>query len=748
MEDQDILNELLERIKNMEKRNDNLKIEIQNKKVELMKFDNNAMEEEKDNNNNKNIINEEKEKKSKEENDKKKEKMPTEEEDKKLGERALYDLKTIKHNSENIDNTVSEITIQYITQEQYSNLYIMGDFTKWEPISMKKSKDIFSYKVILLKGFKYYYSFQAGDQIIINFNSEYESNPRTLQPQNFVDLSDKGKEPQIFDFQNDMNILEIAQKNYFLSKLEINEEEFLFLDKFKRHINISKKLGKEKMDKFNILSDSIYSYYDYKFRFIRPYEVTSKLMNLKIFFEGRILAHYYYYDQKEKPWFFYYKIMSIADNYSFQCIKMYDNNKIKINMKYYNDYHYYYSIKFEQISLAPITEKSKDYHLLPPEESRKVLTDYDKDTDGILKAHFKTLIGLRNQPINNPVPSNMMMNLDIAYRSLFNYTRSYGSIIVIPDRVEPDRINVNDYEFSYSLNRVNKVKNKREGSFVEFQAIDETVEKAKIPFGLKIFYSIKNKKIKIIHYHILDKDLRDKKINIQEIDSKADPITFAKNEEHIKSNELLLLVMDSYPFKLYYQGNEVKMDAFCVEENKLYLLSSPNSDSYFNGMYVTVNSIEDKLKYDIVEQCSEFSKNDIINGVDVVVSYDNIKNLVTEPMMLAVSPCLLKKIPIDQEMELKKLKFVSELKGKNDLEKYFFINEKINDLRKYSKEDINKMEAKEKEKIMANLNEYKLAMPSIMKYIENNEMWDQLDMATILSSDIENIIKLFKINKS
>ena len=47
-----------------------------------------------------------------------------------------------------------------------------------------------------------------------------------------------------------MNILKNAQKNYFLSKLIVDDEELLFLDKFKRHIIISKEICKENYNQY------------------------------------------------------------------------------------------------------------------------------------------------------------------------------------------------------------------------------------------------------------------------------------------------------------------------------------------------------------------------------------------------------------------------------------------------------------------------------------------------------------------
>jgi len=440
-------------------------------------------------------------------------------------------------------------------------------------------------------------------------------------------------------------------------------------------------------------------------------------------------------ETKDNQYKYYYKIISITDSFCFNCIKLYDNNNIKIDMKYYNDIRYYYTISFDQISLEPYDPNSKLYYLLSKEESTKILTDYNNNKDNILRAYFTTLNNLKNNT-NNTQNQNPL--------GIINYIRNYGSILVTPKRVEPSGIKADDYEFQYSLNKITKVKNKKEGSYIEFQAIDETAEKAKKPFRVKVYYCIKDNKIKIIHYHILDKDLRDIKINIKEIEKNTDPHTLKKSEEHIKSNELLLLVLESNPLKLYYKGKKVKMEGIKIDENEIYLLESPNTDSFFNKMYVTVDEIGDKMKYDLIEQCNEFTikSEGIVNGVDVVVSYDNNRNYVTEPIMLGVSPCLLKKISTYEKNNLQKNKN-NELKDKNEMDKYIIINQKINEYKKFSKETIDKMKQKEKDDILLNLKEYKEAMNSVMNYIQSMEMWDTIEQASTLNTEIEDLIKLF-----
>mgnify|MGYP002624709647 CR=1 FL=1 len=735
--EQDLLNELLERINNAEKRNENLRKNIQNKKNELKLLDGTISEEEK------NKIENEKKKVEK------KAKIPTIDEDQKLSERFLYEYQNIKNNSYEIERGSMEYTIEYITQEQHSKLYIMGDFTNWELIPMKKTKDIFSYSIVLLKGFKYYYSFQSGDQLIIDYNNQYEQNPKNYQIQNYIDLVIDGKPSQPFDSERELNILKIAQKNYYFIKLNEDKDEISFLDKFKRHIIAGKEITQNKREEYNILTNSIYTFYDSQFKNIRPFDNYFKLNNLSLYFKDRILVHNS--ESKELKCKYFYKILSLSDHYEFRCLKLYDNNNIKIDSVYYSEYMNNYNFRLDIISIDPIDDNSKLYHLLTKEESTKILSDYNNDKENVLKAYFKTLNNLKNEASNNliePPMQNSLINNE-NFISLRNYFR-YRNILVTPYKVEPERIKITDYEFHYSYNRITKVKNKKEGSFVQFEAIDDAALKAKKPFRFKLYYSIKNKNINIIHCHVIDKDLRKNKIIMKEIDKDTDPHILKKDENYIKNEELLLLIKEQNPIKLYFKGKKVKAEFIKIEENKLYNLESSNTDSIFNKMYVNVNKIEDKRNYDLIEKCNEFSYNlgefgDIQDGVDVQVIYDNNKHYVVEPIMLAVSPCLLKNITAYEERLLNKNR-INELKNDKNMSQmdiYISIKKNMNDYRKYNKETFDKLEQKKKDEIFLKLNQDKESMTNVCNYIQQMEMWETVEEAYNILEEIKNLINLF-----
>ena len=748
MEDQNnILCEFLERIKSLENSNKNLKESISKKKEELQKITEEISKP----------INPEATKivLSK--------KIATEQQGEFESQKALQNYRSLRYNTGNIRENCKEYIIEYISQEQHNNLYIMGDFTKWELTPMKKTKDIFSYKAILLKGFKYYYSFQAGDQILLDYNNPYEANPKNTQVQNFIDLNEPGKNV-VFDCNKDMNILQLIEKNYFLSQINIKEEEFLFLSKLKHHGTISREINKEAKEKQFNLFKSINTYYDLLYQNVNPYSKLNKFSIIRQYLKNRILSKTY-----ENNITYYYRIHNINENCVIESIKLYDNNHIKVKSESYAQSGFYYTIVPSNVTSIKSEENNKKYYLLPLEESQKILEDYNKDDKSIIKAYFKTLLNLKNN--NNT--SNNNTNIEDAENIFSEYRRS--RILVTPKKIEPEGINMDDYDFYYSLNKIIKVRNKKEGSEVMFTVVDESAEKRNRPNRYEIYYGIKDNKINLIHIHVLDKDLRNVKMIIKEIGLKEDPHTLKKDEEYIKNNQLLLITQGQNILKLYYKGKKVKMQAVKIEENKLYLLQSPNPDSFFNRMYVTVENFEEKLKYDLIEQCNKFTyslENNMLNGVDVKVSFNSEKEYVTEKVMLATSPCLLKRVTTYEEYTLyqrnpKAEKDKEKEKDKNkdnidknknnnsnefnsfnymtEIDQFFTIVQKMGELRKYkNKENIDKLTPDEKNKIIKELDQYSKAMIMIMDYIQASEMWENLDEATNITSEINDLMKLLK----
>ena len=724
------MTEMMEKIKNLEKRNQRLKAEIETKKIKIIEWEKNILK----------INHKEKENQIK---PKTKNYFISQKEDKNLGETFLKEININKNNIEEIEDNIKNITIKYSTQEFHRELYITGDFTNWELRPMDKVKGIFIYETILLKGYKYYYHFQInGEEIIDYYNSPFQQNPKTLEVQNYLDLSENKENPPQFDFDTDMKVLESYRNKYYLSKININEDnerEILFLDKFKRHIVKSNEMLLDKNLELYKLNNSINKYYDKLY--IEPYDKGNIYKSLKSRIYNRVLVHYDTNLSKTKKIKYFFKIINFNDNI-FQCMKLYDNNNIKINISYYTKLKYFYSIKSSKISTHNLNLNKIDdnlYYLLSEEESEKILDYYKKDNNNIIKAYFKTLKNLKRYG-NEETENLNRIREDI-------YNQPPESFIVIPNRIEPIGININDYEFLYSMNRITKVKNKKEGSYVEFEAIDETVEKEKKPVKFKIYYNIKDDKINIIHCHAIENSLQNIKIEIKEIHKYINPHILKKKEEYVKKDELLLIVVESNPIKLYYKGKKVKMECIKLEENKLYLVETKD-DYMYNKMYVTINKIENKeINKDLEDNyiCNEYlyKFDNIKNGVEVELSYDNNKKYIKEKKIFCLTPCILSKLSTYEENALKSKNENSEEKNLNEIDKYLMIKNKMKDYKKYNKEKIDKMEQNEKQNILSILKDYKESMNMILNFIQINEMWEVIDDAINLSKEIEDLIVLF-----
>ena len=195
------------------------------------------------------------------------------------------------------------------------------------------------------------------------------------------------------------------------------------------------------------------------------------------------------------------------------------------------------------------------------------------------------------------------------------------------------------------------------------------------------------------------------------------------------------------------------MNSIKIEENKIYLLRTPNIDSFFNNMYVKVTNFDKKLNYDLVEQCNEFSYSldnisNIQNGVDVQVVFDNQKNFVSEEMMLAVTPCLLKPITTYEENVFRqKMPNIITNSNNDKIQKYMEIKQKFFEIKENNIDKMDKLTKEEKDKIILELNEYTKSLENLLEYFEENELWDNIDEAANVAADIIYFIIYEKINE-
>ena len=167
-------------------------------------------------------------------------------------------------NRSTILENVKEVIVQYIPFEQYNALWIMGDFTGWEPKQMNRHKDVFSYPSILITGFKYYYCMSFRDQMIVDMNHEYETNPLNFQVNNYIDLKDLNKKETIpFDYKVHGGILSEARKNYTKARMG-NINEVYLLEKLVEFSTRLKERSSYIYNKRQELGNKLQKFYEYE----------------------------------------------------------------------------------------------------------------------------------------------------------------------------------------------------------------------------------------------------------------------------------------------------------------------------------------------------------------------------------------------------------------------------------------------------------------------------------------------------
>jgi hypothetical protein len=118
---------------------------------------------------------------------------------------------------------VKPVSITYIPNDDPRKLYVMGDFTGWELLEMKKEVgNIFTYNSLLMTGFKYFYCFFAEDQPVVDFGNLFEENPTNGQIHNVIYLANQENKFEDYDHNSHKKVLEASRKHYY--KKQIGDE--------------------------------------------------------------------------------------------------------------------------------------------------------------------------------------------------------------------------------------------------------------------------------------------------------------------------------------------------------------------------------------------------------------------------------------------------------------------------------------------------------------------------------------------
>jgi hypothetical protein len=276
----------------------------------------------------------------------------------------------------------------------------------------------------------------------------------------------------------------------------------------------------------------------------------------------------------------------------------------------------------------------------------------------------------------------------------------------------------------------NKIETKER--MVETKTKKEIIKKKQIkPKQYIIYYTFsEEKKVIILHCHILDKTFKYKKMIIKDILDNEDPHLLKRDKKYINSYDLLLINKSSGPIKLYFKGKKVQMVSKLINTNKLYRIKSIKQyESPFHNVIIYINPIKSSLKLnnEIIEKCQEITYNgkEILNGIDAKVQYNESFG---DDTNLALSPCLLVELSLEEENSLKNKpkKEVKKEKKSYELQKLDLIEKEMEKYRKYTKDTIKNMKRSEKDDIAITLDDYKSTMDILCNYVQEKELWDLL----------------------
>jgi hypothetical protein len=397
-------------------------------------------------------------------------------------------------------------------------------------------------------------------------------------------------------------------------------------------------------------------------------------------------------------------------------LQLFDSNGIKVNIKLYAS-----KGNFYKISLKGLAENN--FTIYPYEKSELIKTQFNTDTSQELKIWFS----MRE--------SNSVLGQDG-----FVYSRMRGKVFT-PEKATPEGVDLSQYDIVNDGNQIIEVKNKIDGYRVVFSYEEIKSEFDSLPVTLQVYYSYFKKTLNILHLHSLDDTLLLSK------GYEAVHLDRHENTESHKDTENLKLIFKNYRLNRVFKKSEkneikeIKFEEFNFKPERIVKIKSENS--YLNGFYAKVKKLpvyqlaqlegQDSIMTEVNDTQPEYETNDLclkennsehLTGIiDLAVCFDHDGNYIDE-IKISLPVCMLEFLLPNLEMKLEQ-KYLKEY-GKRNSQELQNLEKICNEVAEYEKY----LHSNNAEEIPDNLagiiNEYKLTISQIMRYIETNELWSYL----------------------
>lgn len=639
----------------------------------------------------------------------------------------VEDLHYIENKQQILDN-VTEISITYIPYEQLSNIWIMGDFTEWEPILMNKNKDIFTYTIVLIRGFKYYYLFNSMDTTVIDFNHEYELNPGTNQANNFINLPKENSPETIqFEYKLHSSLLKEAKKNFTKARMG-NDEEVLYLEnvvefstKVKTKINELATRKEEKKQKIKRYFDG--KIIEIKNANLNNYNGLCDLFKKRIVVKDKIL---YYIDNID------------LNEQCIKCMKLYDRSGMKIQMDYYIKKGFFLKFYFKDLEKEEnsINGLNSNIKILSKEESENIMTEWENNTS-VLKIYYKL------EEAHN------------VNRDGIVFFKARGKVL----RPMKSNGDLDLYDIETSAGMITEVKTKEDNLRVQYLGEEIKEEPDNRPISLQIFYNLNERRIpNVLHIHSLNDEIQfDKGFEVFHLERTQDETEY----KNCENSSLVILFKNYKIYKIYHKNsqnqiNELKGEELNYKQERIVKIKS---ETHLNNYYAKIkklpiyhlahiknkedvqmiNEKEYTSDYDRVDICN-FQSNrtiDFLSGfVDVSIIFDCDDKFLEVPLNVSLPVCMLTNIPINKEMELEKIYLNESKKRKsNDIAQFENLhNDVIQNIVKLNDDDnlFSNLNQQDIKSLITKVESYRNFLPVIGKYVETNELWTYLEVNILI----------------
>ena len=313
--------------------------------------------------------------------------------------KTINDLKTKIKNCLELKSI--EYTFQYIPFDpSFSNVYISGDFNNWNMTEMNKVDNTdelkFNCNFNLEKGFEYAYCFFSNGERLIDFNQPSKNiSYKENEEYNYIDIpDDNGK---FIQFNKDKFSMEnyVNNNSENLIKIKGNENDFI-----NSVLQLNDMIYKKKnilLNQNDILTD----------------EINAKYNSSKNEYSNDIEKDYNEFIEKFKGRIIVYENINYIINdlniedFTIKGIRLYDSNGIKVNISK--------QIEFNTYTFIPIQSIFNSSYILSKEESEKIIKAQKNDNSNYIKILYQI-----QQNIDNPnekelipyriIPSNVDIN--------------------------------------------------------------------------------------------------------------------------------------------------------------------------------------------------------------------------------------------------------------------------------------------------------------------------------------------------